>query len=212
MRESDWSSEVCSSDLNIELHLIVKLKQLVQIEKEVVEKIDIWKKKLGQRTPEYILEELEHVIKGNRDSNRISNGIIYYILICFNADKYEVIIDKELTELLREENMKVLIEDKLTIVIKDEYELKLYNRKENSILEQLSLKIERQIQLLEEMKKRIPIKTGKVVSQEKEEPKSTGGVSIARPGLNIGKGNLRQKKAALDEVFRKLDEISRKPK
>ena len=208
INEVEIAGEEYRRSAHIEIKLIVKLKELMKIERDVLERIEIWKNAISKRNTGvimYTLPGLKKIICGGEKKDRRGNEIIYIILFCFNAEEREYKMEKELADLLKEDDIKKLIEDKLRKIGADEYSLDSYNEKENHALGVLRSRVEEQIDLMDRLMQQVP----NIRLSKKTEPEQTSAATTGknRFGTNILKN--REKRRALDEIFAGLDRISK---
>ena len=141
--------------LEEEFKLIDGLKELRDAEKNLFSSLDNWK----ETTKNFDMTDYVNFFKlliGNKaqginihDLNNI--GIIYLIELCYDFEKKEIILDKELTALLGEENIQSLINDKFTKVRGNEEKLKSYMWAESFVIQALILKIKEQVDKLKDL-------------------------------------------------------------
>ncbi|MBI2658655.1 hypothetical protein HYX05_00950 [Candidatus Woesearchaeota archaeon] len=149
---------------NKELQLITKLKELMDLEKtEFLEtKLVNWQERIMRETgindanKQRIVQQLDElrVLLRHKTSIRdIRNmGILWLIAVCYDFEKREAKLNKELDQLLQEHNVEELIKDKFAKVKEDNRKLLTYNSTENFIIKLLNQKIELQKNMLEGLK------------------------------------------------------------
>ena len=151
---------------NKELQLIIKLKELIDLEKTefLDSKLNNWQERIMRETgiddasKQRILqqlEELRNLITYKPTIRDIRNmGILWLIVICYDYEKREAKLNKELDQLLQEHNVEELIRDKFAKVKEDNTKLHHYNAMEVGIINKLlNQKIELQKSKLEELKR-----------------------------------------------------------
>ena len=142
--------------LDTEVKLITELKELKDTELKLYNKLEEWKIKLSSQGIEITHEAkfLKDLIGRKTTVMDIRNmGIVWLIVICYDFEKRELVLNKELQELL--EDIEELVKGKFTEVKAKNDKLGSYIGYETGIIKLLNQKIEEQIRTLEELKKNI---------------------------------------------------------
>lgn len=142
--------------LDTEVKLITELKDLKDVEINLYNKLEQWKTKVSPLdiTPE--AEFLKNLIGRKTTIRDIRNmGIAWLIALCYDFEKREIMLSKELQQLMQEYNVEELVKGKFVNVKSDQRKLGSYIGYETGIIKLLEQKIAEQIRKLEELKRKI---------------------------------------------------------
>lgn len=139
-----------------ELDLIEELKNLAKIESDFCDKLNNWgaviQKERGAGIQK-IAGFLNELIRGGGSHGIRKTGISRLIALCYNFEKEEYILSKELKELLNEREIEMLVKGKFESVKNDKAKLTAYSEKEKEFIGLLAKGITYQIKVLKLLKK-----------------------------------------------------------
>ncbi len=157
----DKEEGIVKSIIEKEREFLQQLKKLYAIEDDFNKRLNKWitlilqsninNKEIAKQNIENLKILLTQNVKEIAEDSQ--KGILWLIAYCYNLEKKEIILAKDLADLLEENHIKDLVKGRFKEVITDDKKLKIYYQKEKELIVLLSLRLKKQIEILENLKK-----------------------------------------------------------